>query len=232
MKIFVDHTHGFGKMRDQAYIYAPIGAVVNADEQEYALENGWCPLEKNIWFQTRSTRIDIAQYKPDNKTLKKASKVKAYYDIGIQEYKKTIFEEIYKKYISHKKFGNVDFSFYDIVRYSNGHAYYTYNNKIVGFCFFKIIGKNLFAIEFAWDYVNPELGLGKTNIHSLCNYAKMRRYKYLYLSSGYESCSIYKSTFKGFEWWTGLEWKNDVEHFKKLCYSDDTVQIKFDWEKL
>lgn len=232
MKIIIDHTHGFGKMRDQAYVYAPVGAYVQQNEQQQALENGWCPLDSNLWFQTRSTRIDISKYIPNKKLLKQSKDVKAFFDISVNEHKKQVFYSIYQKYVSYKKFGSVDFSFYDIVNYSNGHVYYTYNNKIVGFCFFKIIGQNLFAVEFAWDYDNPKLGLGKYNVHSLCNYAKMRRYKYLYLSSGYESCSIYKSSFKGFEWWTGLEWKDDVEHFKKLCYSDDSVQIKFDWEKL
>jgi hypothetical protein len=54
----------------------------------------------------------------------------------------------------------------------------------------------------------------------------------VYMSSGYESCSIYKSDYQGFEWWTGLKWSKDVEHYRRLCYSDDKVKIEFNWENL
>lgn len=219
-------------MRDQAYIYAPVGALVEESEYSEALSSGWCPLTKQLWFQTRSTRINIKEYKPDKDLLKKTNGIKYFFDISLNENKRKIFNEIFDKYINYKNFKSQDYSLQDIINTSNGHVYYSENNKVIGFCFFKLLANNIFAVEFAWDYENPRLSLGKLNIHFLCNYAKMKKYDYVYLSSGYESCSIYKSDYFGFEWWTGLKWNKDVEHYKRLCYSDDRVKIEFDWENI
>jgi hypothetical protein len=53
MRIIFDHTHGFGKMANQSFIYAPAGAVVEKEEEVEALENGWFPMVGKLWFQTR-----------------------------------------------------------------------------------------------------------------------------------------------------------------------------------
>jgi Arginine-tRNA-protein transferase, C terminus len=232
MKVIYDHTHGFGKMRDQAYIYAPVGAIVEESEHNKALQDGWCPLTKELWFQTRSTRIDIKAYKPDKKLIKKAKNIKFFFDVSLNDAKKKIFKEIFQKYIEHKNFKSQDYSLEDIINSSNGHVYYSYNNKIIGFCFFKLLAGNIFAVEFAWDYENPQLSLGKLNIHFLAYYAKMKKYNYLYLSSGYESCSIYKSDYEGFQWWTGLAWNSNKDYYRRLCNSDDRVKIEFDWQNI
>jgi hypothetical protein len=232
MKIIYDHTHGFGKMRHQAYVYMPIGAFVEDNEYETALESGWCPLQGSLWFQTRSTRINAKKYIPHKKILKQSKKIKFFFDIRLNDLKKQKFKEIYEKYIEYKKFSNFDLSLQDIINNSNGHLYYTHQNEIIGFCFFKILQNNMFAVEFAWDYKNPRLYLGKLNIHYLCTYAKMKGYKNLYLSSGYESCSIYKSDYEGFEWWTGMKWSNDTDYYRRLCMRDDNTKIDFDWENL
>jgi len=232
MKIIYDHTHGFGKMRDQSYIYVPIGAIVGEEEYSQAIEGGWCPLVNNLWFQTRSTRINIKNYLPNKKLLSKSKKIKVYFDISLTENKKKIFGEIYNKYIKYKNFKSQDYTLEDIIKTSNGHVYYTYDGKIIGFCFFKLLANNIFAVEFAWDYEDSKLSLGRLNIHYLCSYAKLKKYDFVYLSSGYESCSIYKSYYDGFEWWTGMRWSADVEHYRRLCYSDDRVKIQFDWENI
>ena len=232
MQIIYDHTHGFGKMRNQVYIYVPIGALVKENEHRQALETGWCPLDKNLWFQTRSTRINVCRYNPDKKLIKKANKIKYFFDISINDYKKQKFLEIYKKYLTYKNFHNSDLTFEDIIKNSNGHLYYVYESNIIGFCFFKVLANSIFAVEFAWDYENKSISLGKLNIHFLCMYAKMKKYDNVYLSSGYESCSLYKSDYSGFQWWTGITWSDDVEHYHRLCYSDDEVKIKFNWETL
>lgn len=231
MRIIFDHTHGFGKMSNQSYIYAPIGAFIEQDEVKGALESGWCPLINNVWFQTRSTRIKIEEYQTEKNILKLTKNIKFYFEANFSDHKKQIFQKIYEKYITYKNFNN-DYTLDDIIKNSNAHLYYTYNNKIIGFCFFKILADNMFAVEFAWDYENPKLSLGKLNIHYLCMYAKMRKYENLYMSSGYENCSIYKSNYKGFEWWTGMVWSKDVDHYRRLCYSDDRVNIQFDWQNI
>ena len=45
----------------------------------------------------------------------------------------------------------------------------------------------------------------------------------LYLGSGYELGSVYKSTYRGFEWWTGTEWSRNKDKFVKLCQRDSRI---------
>jgi hypothetical protein len=35
--------------------------------------------------------------------------------------------------------------------------------------------------------------------------------------------AIYKGYLKGFQWWTGMEWSDDVDKYVMLCQRDDTI---------
>ena len=48
---------------------------------------------------------------------------------------------------------------------SHGHIYYTHNNNIIAFTFYKIIGLNYLSVEFAWDYAIPKLSLGHVSLY-------------------------------------------------------------------
>ena len=223
MKLIFDHAVGFGKMRDQVIFYSPVGALVEPSEQLFALENGWFPVNDVLWFQSRSTRINLGEYETHKSILDLAAQVKFYPDVNMTPEKRERLKEIYSKYIAYKGFKRNDYSIDDILVNSHGHIYYTYQNKIIAFMFFKIIKNNFLAIEFGWDYENPKLSLGKVNIHYASVLAKFKKCKYIYMSAGYESSSAYKANYKGFEWWTGMKWSKDVDKYKELCYSDDQV---------
>jgi hypothetical protein len=75
MKLLFDHIHGFGKMSKEALLYYPCGAIFEPSEEAQALETGWFPLNKHIWFQSRSTRIDLLKYKTRDSILKKSREV-------------------------------------------------------------------------------------------------------------------------------------------------------------
>jgi len=225
MKLIFDHTKGFGKMRDKVIFYMPFGAFFDQSEYDEALNTGWFPANKDIWFQSRSTRINLSLYESNRTTEKIAKDIRCYPDVRMTPEKKARLEEIYKKYLAYKQYKNISFSIDDMIANSHGHIYYTYENKIIGFLFFKIVNKNFLAVEFGWDYENPKLSLGNVSIHYAAILAKTRRCTHMYMSAGYESCCAYKANYKGFEWWTGYSWSNDTEQYKKLCYEDDLVII-------
>jgi hypothetical protein len=52
------------------------------------------------------------------------------------------------------------------------------------------------------------------------------------LLGGYEKCCAYKSQYQGFEFWTGTEWSNDTELYKKLVERDERIVIKIEDEDI
>lgn len=211
-------------MSKQNFQYVPFAVVLTPEEYYQYLQEGWYPANEDIWFQTRSTRIDLSLYSTSKETQKLAKKVKYFVDVNMTPTKRERLKVIYEKYIAYRDY-RYDLSIDDIISNSHGHLYYVYQNEIVAFSFYRKIGEAHLGIEFAWDYSEPKLSLGHTNIHYNILFAKMNRCKYMYLSSGYESCSIYKSKYPGFEWWTGYSWSKDVEQYRQLCLRDDMVKI-------
>lgn len=225
MELFFDHTYGFGKMSKQNIAYVPFAALLQPIEYKEYLEKGWYPVNKDVWFQTRSTRLDLSVYKPSKKVLTSAKKIKYFLDVNMTPTKRERLKIIYEKYISYRGF-KYDLSIDDILANSHGHLYYTYNNKIIAFSFYRQIKDAYLGVEFAWDYEEPKLSLGHINIYYNSLVARMKRCKYFYLSSGYESCSLYKSSYPGFEWWTGYKWTDDKTLYRQLCKRDDEIKIE------
>ena len=225
MQLYFDHTKGFGKMQDQVFFYVPFGAFFEPHEHNKALETGWFPTASTLWFQSRSTRIKVADYSANRTTLKNVKKVKSYPNLGITEAKKNLLKNIYEKYVKYKNFKEVSYNIDEMLSNSHGNIFYAYQNNLIGFLFFKTINKNFLAIEFAWDYENPSLSLGNVSMHYAWQLARFKRCEYIYMSAGYESCCSYKADYKGFEWWTGVEWSRDINLYKQLCHNDSKINI-------
>lgn len=225
MRLLFDHTHGFGKMTHESFVYVPFAAEFEKDEMPDALEKGWLPFNSNLWYQARSTRISLDLYEPTKTVMKTVKKIKHYVTIKIDEKHRPNLERIYKAYLEHKNFTNTGLTIDDIIGNSNGLIYYVYDGEIVAFSCFKIVGNGFISVEFCWDYAKPSLELGKASIYIESLYAKRKGCKYLYLLGGYESTCLYKANFPGFEWWKGYEWSTDKKEYKKLCKRDDEVKI-------
>ena len=55
-------------------------------------------------------------------------------------------------------------------------------------------------------------------------WAKEHRAAYYYMGAGYETSSMYKSKWQGFEWWTGTKWSTSKKLYQKLCRSDSRIK--------
>ena len=104
---------------------------------------------------------------------------------------------IYKTYCEYKKFDSVMPLFHnqfvdtqnDVLGYYNGF-------QLVAFSLIKRHDwVNAEALQFAWDYANPELHLGIESLKHECAVYKERGFKYLYLGEAHH----YKSQLDGFE---------------------------------
>jgi len=106
-------------------------------------------------------------------------------------------QNIYKSYCQYKKFDSVMPIFYsEFTDDKNDVITYHDNNELVGFSLLrKYDNENVEAIQFAWDYQNPELRLGIESLKHECAYYKNLGFKYLYLGQTDE----YKTEIQGYE---------------------------------
>jgi hypothetical protein len=106
-------------------------------------------------------------------------------------------QEIYRKYCTHKEFESVVPLFEGMIfdRYVDVIAYYP-NDKLCAFSLVKRYDReNAESLQFAWDYINPELRLGIESLKHECAFYKNQGYKYMYLGLADD----YKSQIDGYE---------------------------------
>lgn len=106
-------------------------------------------------------------------------------------------EHIYNTYCVYKKFKSVMPIFEE--EYTDPRndviGYYD-NDHLVAFSLIrKYDDKNCEAVQFAWDYANPDLYLGYSSLKSECAYYQAQGFRYYYLGGADE----YKRQFDGFE---------------------------------
>ena len=121
----------------------------------------------------------------------------SYYQILTGKKDTYSLQAIYRKYCQYKKFRSVmpifDEEFDDP---SNDVIGYYHNNNLVAFSLIRRYNsESVEAVQFAWNYANPELELGFASLRNECALYKSYGYKYLYLGGADE----YKSKFDGFE---------------------------------
>ena len=110
---------------------------------------------------------------------------------------------------------------------------YYQDNKPIAFTFMRDVGLNsVFSTQFAWNYENPKLYLGKYANLAEIDYCIEHNKDYMYLGFGYEKSCIYKADYEGFEFWTGEEWSDDTEHYKWLCERDSKIIKTSDLDKI
>lgn len=237
MKIFFDHITG--KLTHHDIIYSLALAEFEENEYDYALENGWIPLSwyytkmnKLTWINARTSRLILNKF-TFSKKQKYKLKSKITYKLvdKVDEQTKKQQAEVYRKYIRHKNYhekGNEEesedfFIFRDDPINWKTFLYY-HNNKLVAFTEFFDFGKQILTGQFAWDYENYKLGVGTFATLSEIKWAIDNGYEKYYLSYAYEKSSLYKAKYDGFEFWTGREWLDDENIYKKLCEEDTNIK--------
>lgn len=217
-------------------------AQVPLQDEDKALQEGWLPDDyfaphndlKNHWYQARQTRINLKKFKETKstkKTRKKCAKIqiKAYRS---EEVDLNILKNIFSKYIEYKDFKPWKIEpliklekkrKFFLIYYSPSSAKGGWHTPIA-FTYMRDVGSNsVFSTQFAWDYSEPKLYLGKYANLAEIDYCIKHGKDYMYMGMGYENCCVYKSSYTGFEFWTGKEWSEDVEHYKFLCSRDSQI---------
>lgn len=225
IKVVFNHIEGFGKITQLDFIYSdPKGINLKEEYLDY-LEEGWVEWQ-NYWYNLRSTRILIKDYSPTKTTKKLSKRVNLTYTVLTSQQLK-VLTPIYKKYVKVKEFTR-DISLKDFEGFSA--IFYWDQEELIGASIYKLYnqeGKSALVVyQFLWDYQDPKLSLGNVAQYFEIKLAQSKGCDYVYLMGGYEEACIYKSQFKGFQWWTGKEWSEDINLYQELCQRDTNVYIR------
>lgn len=230
MNLFFDHI--CGQQADTDFIHCLVSATFDKEEYDWAFENGWCPSNiwynqetnfkkqnKIIWYQSRQSRINLDSYKI-SKSEKKLRRRCG--DVKIQITQDPDLEalyRIYEKYVDQKNFqdrmNKEDF----VSSYGSDNEWFILFDD-AAFTVMEICGSNLLSHQFCWDYAKPELYLGKYSTYIEIEFAIKNNLKNVYLGPSYETHSLYKSAYSGFEFWTGRTWCSDKSLFEKILTKD------------
>lgn len=215
MEIFFNNI--FGKAHQFEFYHTHISAKVETHEEEWALAHGWL-LHNDVWFQSRSTRLDLKKYQNQSTWPTELT-----FDVQtIDHSTELLLQDVYNQYMEYKKFTDK----FDPFAWEKSRAKYgvvKQNSNFIAFTKFVHYNNGLESNLFAWNYKNPKLRLGIKIFDKEIEYARSLELDYLYIGSGYEVSSIYKCKFPGFEWWTGQEWSIDIKKFIDLCNQDSII---------
>jgi len=241
MELLFDHT--LGKQEQQDLVICRPMAIVEQDEEVEALDRGWLALDhpvmgKEVFYQSRSTRIDVDKYRPRFKRHTHDGQEIGYKVIDASEMVRLLsLPVIYKQYMKRKNFGA------DYDPFAHYHArdqfmvfYLGTADNIVGFTKqkrYRYQEDNYSTID---NFDSRDLAGLESVIHANTipisditldmeiEWASNNYVRYFYMGSGYEQSSEYKANYKGFEWWTGTEWSTDKRQYRKLCRRDSRIE--------
>ena len=242
MQFIWDHT--FGKQEQQDLVICRPMAKFDPDEEAEAIEHGWLALDEplngsEVFYQSRSTRINIANFRPRFREHKwKGERI----DIKIIDASEMVkllgLPEIYRQYMKRKNFG----ADYDPF----GH----YHMRDQFMLFYIGTADNIVGFTKQKRYLMPDDYTGPTidTIQDIDNLAGLESYihantipishitmdleimwaadhgvPHYYIGSGYENSSEYKASWRGFEWWTGVEWCTNKKQYRRLCRRDSKL---------
>ena len=240
MELLFDHT--FGKQEQQDLVICKPMAIVDQDEEAEALDRGWLALDtpikgKEVFYQSRSTRINIDRYRPRYKHHTHDGKEIGIKVIDASEMVKLLsLPHIYKQYMKRKKFGADYNPFGHYHKRDQFMVFYLGTaDNIVGFTKqkkYRYQEDNYSTID---NYDSQDLAGLESCIHAntipISNitldmeieWASNNYVRHFYMGSGYELSSEYKSSYKGFEWWTGTEWSTNRKQYRRLCKRDSRL---------
>ena len=240
MELLFDHT--FGKQEQQDLVVCKPMAIVDQDEEAEAIDRGWLALDapitdREVFYQSRSTRIDIDKYRPRYKRHEYEGEEIGLKVIDASEMVKLLsLPSIYKQYMKRKNFGADYDPFGHYHKRDQFMVFYLGTaDNIVGFTKqkrYRYQEDNYSTID---NYDSQDLAGLESVIHANSipisditldmeiQWASDNYVRYFYMGSGYEQSSEYKANYLGFEWWTGAEWSTNKKQYKRLCRRDSRL---------
>ncbi len=247
------YDHSFGKQEQQDLVVCRPYAIPESYEEAEMIDSGWLALDRPIYhegrlqecfYQSRSTRIQLKNYRaPKTEATHRGEKIQMM-EIIPEEHnvEMTGLRHVYNRWIKRTRFSDIFDPFVSIQDRDSFLIYYVGDvTNILGFSKIKrywfqeeLLNFNnrreirrmrpdqCYAIERVL-HANT-VPISKITVDMEASWAKKKGMSELYLGRGYEMSSIYKSKFRGFQWWTGTTWSSDKKKFVSLCERDSSVK--------
>ena len=240
MELLFDHT--LGKQEQQDLVICKPMAIVDPDEEAEAIDRGWLALDhpimsKEVFYQSRSTRINLDKYRPRYKQhTYKGEKIGIKVIDASEMVKLLSLPHIYKQYMKRKNFGADYNPFGHYHKRDQFMVFYLGTaDNIVGFTKQKkyryqedmystidtFDSKDLAGLESV-IHANT-ISISDITLDIEIEWAHTNHVRHFYMGSGYENSSEYKANYRGFEWWTGTEWSTNKKQYRRLCKRDSKI---------
>lgn len=205
-----EHVWGSQERWDLSLIKASMSC--DPSEESIALENGWL-IYNGQWYQCRSVRIKsqrLTECIPDGFCLEHAT---------IPDRGEIL--ELWTSYLRMKGFRDN----WDLFSDSDRAEWLLLRDgcgRLASFTKLVMYNGGMESQHNAYDdSYGLRLGMIMLNIES--NHASQHGCKHLYIGSGYEKGSLYKSRLRGFEFWDGSKWSDDIPTYAALCNRDSSI---------
>lgn len=210
--------------------YRVYGKMEDDDSLDEVYGRGFLPSRKelNLFYLARSTRVDLSKFETSSENRRILRKVD-YLDpeiINLEEfdYHYTI-GKLGKDFYDNR--GGGKFSAYKVKwLFTSGACTHVIrfidkklDSKVIGYC---LVNRTESILHYAYpfydlQYLEKNAGIGMMTKSIL--QAKEDGLKYCYLGTCYTKSSLYKTQFRGFEFFNGGGWVKDIEELKELVYS-------------
>lgn len=197
------------------------------DSEEIIYQSGFLPTRhlKNIYYLSRSLRVNLDRFDLTSENKRILNKTVGFEAdlISLSDFNYTpAVQKMCKDYVK-EKIGRGVFSSQSIKNVFKGGVFnYVFvfkkiaDQTDVGYavCF---IGGDLIQYAHSFyksDYISQSLGV-RMMLQAVI-WAKQSHKKYIYLGTCYQKESLYKTEFKGIEFFNGFRWNDNLPELKKL----------------
>lgn len=215
----------------------------DGDKVEEIYERGFLPIRSipNVYYLARSLRVDLLKFKlssENRRILRKSADFESDL-LPLSEFNYTPQIQKFCKDYMIKKFGRLSIAAAGIRSIFKGGIYnYLFvwkerkSQKEIGYavCFI-----SSFLTHYAHAFYDLEYfqrSLGARMILEAVMWSKESNKKYIYLGTCYEKNALYKTEFKGIEFFNGFRWSENLEELKELLKDADREYILKDKEYL
>ena len=197
------------------------------DPVEKIYANGFLPMrnKKGVYYLSRNIRVNLNLFELSSENRRILKKTENFESdiIPLSEFKYT--PQIQKMCLdySKKKFGEKVFSSQSVKNIFQGDVYnYVFvfkeisSGEMVGFAVCFVSNE---MVQYAHSFYNPSLideNLGARMMLESVVWSKKSDKKFIYLGTCYERNALYKTEFKGVEFFNGFRWNDDLNELKDL----------------
>jgi hypothetical protein len=253
MELIFNHRFGRMEQQDLVVCDLLALPDPNEQDETDMLETGWLAHDRphsihgknrEVFYQSRSTRIDLDRVKRkfEAHTHKgQAVQMKEIFPRSRNDTVWTGMHQMYHQYIQRKGFRDLYNPFEHINKRDSFLVFYIEDlGQLIGFTKIKryhwhehFYDDAMMAPEWL-QHKQPHsiesvmhcnvLTIGKLTMDMELEWARSQEASYYYAGAGYERSSIYKSDWRGFEWWTGTRWSRSKREYKRLCERDSELK--------